>query len=165
MCVKGGWGRGISQSSDSQGTAGHRSWGPNTQQGASAPWPDPSLRDAPTLSSSPSQMVSSLSSCTSKGILEETDANNLNINPTISRIWHRAAVPVGRERASLICLGIEEAPQDLLWEGIPPLSADEGWARGLLKHLRQTWWGFKIAQKSAGSGKGWQWGKKTKQIK
>lgn len=38
---------------------------------------------------------SSLSSCTSKGILEETDANYLSMNPTISRTLHQAAGAVG----------------------------------------------------------------------
>lgn len=78
-----------------QGTAA------NTQQGVPPPQPKPGLRDAPALSSSPSQTLSSLSSCTSKGILEETDANNLNINPTISGTLHQAVWAEGGEKRLL----------------------------------------------------------------
>jgi len=73
----------------------------------------PRLCDAPALSSSPLQTLLSLSSCTSKGILEETDSNNLNIDPTLPGTSHQAVVAAGGEKASLISLDMEVAPQDL----------------------------------------------------
>lgn len=53
-------------------------------------------------SSSPLQMLSGLSSRTSKGILEGIDANNLNRDLAVSGTWHQAAGVAGAEEASLI---------------------------------------------------------------
>lgn len=74
---------------------------------------------------------SRLSSCTSKGILEETDANNLNINPTISGALQQAVGAVWGENASLISLGMDVAPKTCCEKVAPPLSADEGRAGSL----------------------------------